>query len=507
MTAMSTSPAIRDETLVSYGGDKVRTRVVTPVSRDELKAALQGAREDAKEHGRSVTFRAGGHAFDTQSLNGNLVISLDKFTEITVDEATATVTAGAGAQWGQILAKSVEKGMVPYVMVTTHTATAGGTLASNSLSRFSPTLGREGQHVRRFAMMTPSGDVIECSRGENKEYFSAAIAGLGYVGAVLEVTQDLLPLRLPPGDIAVATTFEKVEGLRQIAARLLFHVRQTAHKGEHRTAGVAKALARDNPTSGAWAISVVVYLQKKNVGLLATSHYVQASPEQLHPCVFHSPNSVGAWVLQIAALFPILRAIGYWIVIQHGFSRPANYVDRLEGYTFFEDCNRNLRYFLRGLGFPMGIRQQTYIIPYDPADPESSEKALADFMIEAKALLKDRCLSPTLIDVLYLPDEVDDSFPLSSSRNLPGFAVTFTFEKLLSARFTKVESALRDLVEICHKGFRGRISLVKNVYAKEATVKAMYSTGIAEMRRVREANGAKGLLSNDFMARVLSELL
>ncbi len=498
---MSRTPAAPIETLVSYGGEKVRTRVVTPTCRDELRAALAYARE----RGWSVTIRASGHAFDTQSLNREMVISLKNFSGVTVDEESETVTAGAGAQWGEILASSAKKGMVPYIMVTTHTATAGGTLSSNSLSRFSPTLGREGQHVERFVMMKPDGSVVECSRGENADLFRTVIAGLGYVGVVLEVTHRLLPLGLPASHMVVATTFEKIEGFAQIAARLLFHVR-TAHKNEHRSATEAAKHARNNPMADAWAVSAVVYTQGGATGLIATSQYASAPPKKRRPSVFHSPNSIGAWLLQIAALFPVLRAIGYWFVIKQGFKSPENYVDEVAGYTFFEDCNRNLRQTLRAIGFPMGIRQQTYIVPIDPDDLDGSESALANFMVEAQALLNERGLSPTLIDVLYLPDDANDRFSLSSSRDIPGFAVTLTFEKLASSRFEQEELAMRAIVEKCLPP-RGRVSLVKNVCADPADIERMYQEGIAEMKRVREANGAKGLLSNDFMVRVLPGLL
>ena len=154
----------------------------------------------------------------------------------------------------------------------------------------------------------------------------------------------------------------------------------------------------------------------------------------------------------------------------------------------------------------MGIRQQTYIIPFDPGDPKGSENVLAGFLRNTKSLLDGRKLSLTLLDILYLPDEADDAFPLSSSRDLPGFAVTLTFEKLLSTRFKKEESALRDIAELCAK-LGGRIHLTKNVCADPEIIAKMYETGIAEMRCARAASHAEQRLSNDFMVRVLPGLL
>src|SRR5580698_2576607 len=93
------APEIRETTIVSYGGKTVRTLVASPVSWDEVR----GAFAYAAERGFAVTFRSGGHAFDTQSLNSKLVISLEKLRRIDIDARAATVTAEAGARWGDIL--------------------------------------------------------------------------------------------------------------------------------------------------------------------------------------------------------------------------------------------------------------------------------------------------------------------------------------------------------------------------------------------------------------------
>ena len=495
-------PDRRKTTLESYGGVKVRTAVVKPCDAGELGEALSG--DDA----RCVTFRDGGHAFDTQSLNDSLVVSLEQFRRIDVDPANATVTAGAGARWGDILRETSKHGLVPYVMVTTSYASAAGTLSADALSRFSPTLAREGHHVERFSLVPMRAPYapVECSRTQNKDLFDTVIGGLGYVGAVVDVTHRLLRVPTKPGEvIAVATTFEKVQGLEQIAARCLANVRRDAHKGNWRRSKEAVAKAEQDPLGEACAVSFAVNLMWKETGLLATSRYVSVPPSALKRSVFHSPKSIGSWLLQFAALFPLLRNIGFWLVFQWGYSKPAKYVDELSGYTFFEDSNRNLRYLLRRLWFPMGIRQQTYVIPYDPAAPDESERELAAFMREAKTLLDAKKLTPTLIDVLYLPEESGDSFALSSSRKLPGYAVTLTFEKLWSTRFPKEEAALSEIAELCDR-HRGRVHLVKNVCAPDGLVDAQYAEGIAKMDAVRRKTGARDRLYNGFLRRVLPRL-
>jgi decaprenylphospho-beta-D-ribofuranose 2-oxidase len=393
-------------------------------------------------------------------------------------------------------------------MVTTSYACAAGTLSADALSRFSPTLAREGHHVERFSLVPMSApyEPVECSRTQNADLFGTAIGGLGYVGAVVDVTHRLLRVPTKPGDIiAVATTFEKIEGLEQIAARLLSHVRLHAHKGEWRSSRDALARAGQDPLGEACAVSVAVNMMWKETGLVATSRYVSVQPNALRRSVFHSPNSFSSWALQFAALFPVLRNIGFWFVFQWGYKKPAKYVDELSGYTFFEDSNRNLRYLLRRLGFPMGIRQQTYVVPFDPDAPDESERKLAGFLREAKNRLDAKKLTPTLLDVLYLPDESGDSFALSSSRRLPGYAVTFTFEKLWSTRFQQEEDALSEIADVCDK-LGGRVHLVKNVCAPAGLVETQYAAGVAQMDAVRRKTGARNRLYNGFLRRVLPRL-
>jgi decaprenylphospho-beta-D-ribofuranose 2-oxidase len=492
----------RKTTLESYGGVKVRTTLVKPCDTGELREALSSS------DGACVTFRDGGHAFDTQSLNDTLVVSLAQLKRIHVDAAKGTVTAEAGATWGDILRETSKRGLVPHVMVTTSHACAAGTLSANALSRFSPTLGREGHHIERFSLVPMSApfEPVECSRTENPDLFGTAVGGLGYVGAVVDVTHRLLRVPTRPGEIiAVATTFEKVQGLEQIAAHCISHVRLHAHKGKWRSTKEAVAKAREDPLGEACALSFAVNMTWRETGLLAISRYVSVPPNGLRRSVFHSPRSVGSWALQIAALFPVLRNIGFWLVFEWGYKKPQKYVDELSGYSFFEDSNRNLRYVLRWLGFPMGIRQQTYVVPFDPDSPEESERKLATFLRETKTLLDARKLTPTLIDVLYLPDERDDSFALSSSRHLPGYAVTLTFEKLWSTRFAKEEAALSDIADLCDR-LGGRVHLVKNVCAPDGLVEREYGAGVAQMDAVRRKTGAHDRLYNGFLRRVLPRL-
>jgi decaprenylphospho-beta-D-ribofuranose 2-oxidase len=489
-------PIMQYATLSSYAGTKVRALVCKPRSEAELTATLEYARRLDKR----VTFRAGGQSFDTQALNDQIVISLERLDTVRdvreTPDGNATITVGAGATWGRILKKTLPHGFAPFVMVTSSSATAGGTLSSNSLARFSASCGREGHYIEHFRLLTVDGRILECSRTQHPGLFKAAIGGLGYVGAVLEITYRLL--KLPAPNAQIETQFTRVEGLERIAQGI-------GQTGAGRFSPIVNALAQKIPSTpvddnrpidrSPIALSAVVLMRGGTWGLVARSEYVK--PTRLRRSIFHSPNSLLHLLLQFAATIPWLRTLGYWLTFRVSYRQPRSHVDTAFGYTFFEDGNRRLRRLLHILGIPGRILQQTFIIP---GGPNRDTAALDAFLKCADQYLDGKGLEPALIDVLYVLRDQDD-FVLSSSHGLDGFAVTFTFERLFRD-IAKERSALMHLSALCNAQ-GGRVHLVKNVCADEETIGKMYENAIITLRGVREAYGAVDVLLNEFSHRVL----
>jgi hypothetical protein len=463
-------PLFRTQTLASYAGEKVRAEVYAPDSEAALRAVL----EHAKLTGRTVTFRGGGQAFDSQALNRQVVISLTAFKRIEVDVANACVTVGCGATWGEICAATAPHGLMPYVMVTGSAATAGGTLSSNSASRFSPSIGREGRHVEWLALLTPAGDLVRCSRRESPELFRAAIGGLGYVGAVLEIRHRLMAV---PVGARVHTVFSRIEGVEAIA--------QSLRPGPEDTGPVALSVAFRSH-GGLW-------------GMHARSQYV--SPRPLARSLFHHPSSTGHLLVQFAALVPPLRRLGYWLTYRLWHGGPRTFVDDVLGYTFFEDGNGRLRRLLASVGLSVRLLQQTFVIPAGRGS--EATRALEDFLREAHERLERRALDPALADVLYLPAD-DEPYLLSSSNGLAGYAVTFTFESMFHA-LDRERDTMKELSRLCER-HGGRVHLVKNVCADAEVLERMYGSALRVLSCIRRQVGATALVRNDFADRVLGSI-
>jgi decaprenylphospho-beta-D-ribofuranose 2-oxidase len=469
--------------LSSYSGDRIRALVATPTSTQEMRAVLAYA----KQNDSKITFRGGGYAFDTQSLNADLVVLLGQLKTITLAPDANTVTVQCGATWGEILRTTLPAGRVPHVMITTGGATAGGTLSANSLSRFSAFYGREGKHVESFQIVTPEGQLLTCSRDENAELFGAVIGGLGYVGAVVECTYRL---RAVHANARVRSDFQIYSGIPSIAKAIEVHSLELAQELKSR-----KLARKPEPEHEGNALSAAMYLRGGIRGLVASSTYV-SSDTPLQPCPFHTPGSAVHRLLQFFAMIPVLRHLGFFFTYNFAFrGKMKTFVDEAHGYSFFEDGNVRVRSFLKGLGLPVPILQQTFIIP-DGADDEPKLRA---FFGQAAKLFADQRVEPALVDLLYVPAD-DDDFLLSSSHGMAGFAVTYTFESLFRP-LTRERAALRALSEACAH-LDGRVHLVKNVCADSAAIKKMYAGRIQRMKAVRERVGGTNV-HNDFASRIL----
>ncbi len=488
------------EPLQSYSGQVVVGHVRTAGSVEELRAHL----DEARSRGVTASVRSGQMAFDTHALSTGMVIQLVGFDAIGEVCPSGTITVGAHATWGAILEATRRAGYVPYAMASTERATAGGTLSADCLSRFSPTCGKEGNHVARLRVLTARGEVLECSRDQNAALFRGVISGFGCVGIVLEVTYELLHVGF--SDVVVATTFTEFSGLGGLAQALVTKV-----EGAATATGAAGSpsgdlrLRRKVAASEMQAISAVAYLQGAARGFVMHSTYVDGASHPLKPSPLHQPRSIVEQALQALAFFEPARVLGYRYLLDVYLPEHADAVDPLADFTFFQGGNDAVIRHGRALGFAMGIRQQTWIVPMTPGNAVETSARLAQFLADAQAVLERHDLLPPLIDVLFLPDDSGEGFALSSNRAGPGFAVTLTFEAPFRTDFPDEEQACVAISQLC-ASVGGRVHLVKNVFADAPAIATMYAGGIAELRALRAKHDPTGTLSSAFLERVAPAL-
>lgn len=463
---------------------------IADVYRPRDEAELQSIFALATRQMKRVTIRGGRHAFHDQSLGGEIVISMEHFRRIDVGPGPK-VSVGAGASWGAIVRRLKRKGLAPYGTVTSSRATPGGTLAADCLNRFSPSYGKEAEHVLSFRMMRIDGcckyyyppsqpDTPPASWTEDERIFMAVVGGFGYLGAVLEITYEVRPCH--SRRLAVRTEIEKLDSFSDLARSLIPAPRPPW--GTTRGA---------NPNCGGedWeAISAGLYAADSGqpTALVFKSKLVKTC-KRWPPCLLHHPYNplviAAQWLMRWPWLCRRLSRM-FWVLTGNG----STYTDALFGYLFMMDANWIARDLARRLfGCDLRTIQQTFVVPADQLVP---------WLSAAHTELATRELTPTITDVLYLPGDL--AFCLSPNTREPGFAVSFAFE---TNDTDPVKDAFRRLADILFHDFRGHVSLVKNVYVEKATLYAMYGAQAREFLDVKRKLDPGDLIRNDFFGQVL----
>jgi FAD/FMN-containing dehydrogenase len=183
----------------------------TQVSRIERPACagdVQGLVRRACAARESVCVSGARHAMGGQQFaSGCALVDMRGMRRVLgMDCPRGLVTAESGIAWPALidgymaLQRAAEPGVEPrWGIAQKQTGaddlTLGGALAANAHGR-GLTMPPIVADVESFRMVTASGDLLQCSRGENAELFSLAIGGYGLFGIVTDVTLRLVP-RVP----------------------------------------------------------------------------------------------------------------------------------------------------------------------------------------------------------------------------------------------------------------------------------------------------------------------
>lgn len=431
-------------------------------------AGLQRILAMARQQKRKVSFRGEGYSFDSQGLNNDLLISLKHLNKIEVNPAARQVTVGAGANWRNILKATSPYNLIPAIMVSTGHASAGGTISANCMSRFSPVLGKEGKWIEHFLIVTANGEIRRCSRTENADLFYATIGGFGYLGAVVEITHNLYPV---PENAKVKTVV----------------IRKPHHHDLY------KDLLPDSNTKGTIYSAFGISGEQMRTMTCLVEYRTENRLKQMAP---HRPDITFRLITEfMVQWFPTMGQL-FWNYAYAVYTRINDtYIDPVDQYTFFMDGNVRAKVLGRKLGMEFRAVQQTFVIP-------ANQHNLNYFLSETLRLLRAADMPPAMIDTLYLPH--DDNFPLSSTYNLSGYALSMAFEALNPAKFEKIKATLEQLSAICLE-LKGKVHLTKNVLAKPEHIQAMYSDGLPQFFATKKKYDPGNLFTSHFIERIFPD--
>jgi decaprenylphospho-beta-D-ribofuranose 2-oxidase len=483
---------------------RATAKVYRPRDQAALVRRLQSLRP-----GQRVTFRGGGQSLDAQSLNRDIVIVLDapNFSYIGDPQHDADgyfITTGAGARWWDVICKIGKLGLFPPSMATAADATVGGTLSADCVSRMSAIWGKEGEQIRSFKMVFVDGTTKECRRNdadlELRELFEAVIGGFGYLGAVIEVTFDLIAVRSKPnapGDFprvfTRSTRHPAIVDWDQILRAL-----HSKAADELRRAGSAPG-GRPRPSAPPFwsALSIACYLAGQGMTAnLLEQRFVEPTaqgkptPGDIYKREPEITVTAAAWSAVAPTVIELASDIGF---------PSGEFVDDLFGWAFFFG-NWATRAKLRAheSGDRLNFTQHTFALPA-LVDGKPDTRPARRFLERVESRLHRADVRPPSIDLLYVPG---DRFLMSASRNLDAYLINISLAaKDRDDYRAEVKNMLYGLARDCRM-LGGRVHLVKSVVAEPEELRAMYGEAASKLKQLKHKYDPNNLLRNDFFDRV-----
>ncbi|MDP9191050.1 MAG: FAD-binding oxidoreductase [Acidobacteriota bacterium] len=160
-----------------------------PASIDELRAAMRGK--------GAVCISGGKHAMGGQQFASNAtLLDMNAMRRVLgFDRERGIIEVESGIQWPALIAATKDS---PWAIRQKQTGadrlSIGGALAANVHGR-GLTMKPFIDDVESFTLIDAGGQLIECSRANNRELFSLVIGGYGVFGVVASVQLRLSPRR------------------------------------------------------------------------------------------------------------------------------------------------------------------------------------------------------------------------------------------------------------------------------------------------------------------------
>ena len=157
-----------------------------PVVEKEMKSedSLSKIIDFVKNHNEIIA-RGNGRCYGDSALSENIFSTkrINKF--ISFDRLNGVIECESGVLLSQVLEVIVPQGYFLFVTPGTKFVTVGGAIASDVHGKNHHAEGCFSEYVLEFSLLNERGEVLKCSRDENKEKFWATIGGMGLTGIIL----------------------------------------------------------------------------------------------------------------------------------------------------------------------------------------------------------------------------------------------------------------------------------------------------------------------------------
>ena len=144
----------------------------------------------AQQFAVPVTVRGGGLTTEGESVAfGGVLLDMTGMSRVLkIDSAALTVRTQCGIFWHS-LAEELRRDGLDYLSAPLNlTSTVGGSLNVGGIDVNSPRLGCSADQALALQVVTPTGEIVECSETQNAAQFQRAILGYGQFGVITEAT-------------------------------------------------------------------------------------------------------------------------------------------------------------------------------------------------------------------------------------------------------------------------------------------------------------------------------
>jgi FAD/FMN-containing dehydrogenase len=168
----------------------------------ESAADVTQAVRYARAHGMRIAPQGTGHgAPPLEPLGGAMLLRTTRMRKATIDPASFTARAEAGAQWADVIVPAGEDGLAGLAGSSLGVGVAGYTLGGG-LGWLARRYGLAANSVTAAELVTPGGDLVRADAGHDPDLLWAIRGGGGSVGVLTALEMRLYPVgALYAGDL------------------------------------------------------------------------------------------------------------------------------------------------------------------------------------------------------------------------------------------------------------------------------------------------------------------
>jgi FAD/FMN-containing dehydrogenase len=165
-------------TLMSWG-------MYPKIKNTSLTFSSDKSLEELISNNRGVIPYGNGRSYGDSALNAYIIKTRNHDYFIEFDEKNGLLHVQAGVLLSEILESFVPRGWFLKVTPGTKLITVGGAIASDVHGKNHHIEGCFSECIRDFRIMTPDGEIVNCSRVDTPELFKATCGGQGLTGVIL----------------------------------------------------------------------------------------------------------------------------------------------------------------------------------------------------------------------------------------------------------------------------------------------------------------------------------